>query len=68
MNGNIRNDAQFKAATDYLLAKSASADKALDEEDFKRSCGAGVVVSSEEIEDQVGAFFAVTLKSSFRWN
>ncbi|KAI1717059.1 tRNA synthetases class I (E and q), catalytic domain-containing protein [Ditylenchus destructor] len=53
MNANIRNESQFKAATDYVLSKSS--ERTLDEEDFKQKCGAGIVVTAEEIEDKVKA-------------
>lgn len=49
-NNNIRNDAQFSAAADYLLSHSVSG---TDEEEFKRDCGAGIIVSQDEIEDIV---------------
>uniref|UniRef100_A0A915EE76 Glutaminyl-tRNA synthetase class Ib non-specific RNA-binding domain-containing protein n=1 Tax=Ditylenchus dipsaci TaxID=166011 RepID=A0A915EE76_9BILA len=58
MNGDIRNDAQFKAATDYLLAHSVGGAENsihINEDQFKQSCGAGVITTADDIEDKVKA-------------
>ena len=51
-NGNIRNEAQFNAAMEFLLTKSKTTEP-INEKEFMQNCGAGVVVSPEQIEDQV---------------
>lgn len=52
MNGDIRNESQFNAAVDFLLAKSVGG---FDETQFRDACGAGVTISADQIEDQVSA-------------
>ncbi|KAI6217651.1 Glutaminyl-tRNA synthetase [Aphelenchoides fujianensis] len=51
-NENVRTDAQFAAACDFLLSHAA---KEVDEAEFEAAAGVGVVVSVEEIEDAVSA-------------
>ncbi|KAI6241150.1 Glutaminyl-tRNA synthetase [Aphelenchoides fujianensis] len=51
-NENVRSDAQFAAACDFLLSHAA---KEVDEAEFEKAAGVGVVVSVEEIEDAVSA-------------
>ncbi|KAH7724037.1 glutaminyl-tRNA synthetase [Aphelenchoides avenae] len=57
MNGDIRNESQFNAAIDFLLAKSVGG---FDEKQFREACGAGVTISADQIEDQAKAAEAPT--------
>ncbi|VDK43323.1 unnamed protein product [Anisakis simplex] len=50
INGNIRNEPQLSAAIDFLLSHTISG---FDESTFMDACGAGVIISSDMIEDQV---------------
>ncbi|VDK74853.1 unnamed protein product [Litomosoides sigmodontis] len=50
MNGNIRTEPQLAAAIEYLLG---SAMKEIDEPKFLDSCGVGVVVTAQEIQNRV---------------
>lgn len=50
MNGNIRNEAQLQASIDFLLHHSVSN---FTEDEFKKACGVGVVISIDQIEDEV---------------
>lgn len=50
MNGDIRNESQFNAAVDFLLAKSVGG---FDETQFRDACGAGATITADQIEDQV---------------
>lgn len=49
-NENIKSDPQFSAAIEYLLSNVVLG---VSEEAFKEACGAGVVVTQDEIEDRV---------------
>uniref|UniRef100_A0A914VYG5 Probable glutamine--tRNA ligase n=1 Tax=Plectus sambesii TaxID=2011161 RepID=A0A914VYG5_9BILA len=49
-NGNIRNEPQVTAALEYLTSNVVSG---VDEKAFMAACGAGVVVTEDQIEDQV---------------
>ncbi|KAI6197889.1 Glutaminyl-tRNA synthetase [Aphelenchoides besseyi] len=50
-NENIKNDAQFNAACDYLL--SHSAETKINDKEFEEAFGAGVVVTIDQIEDTI---------------
>lgn len=50
INGNIRNEPQLSAAIDFLLARSVTG---YEEDEFLQACGAGIVITSEQIEEQV---------------
>ncbi|VDN26261.1 unnamed protein product, partial [Gongylonema pulchrum] len=50
MNGNIRSEPQLSAAIDYLLTSAVSG---FNEADLLKSAGVGVVVTAEEIQQQV---------------
>lgn len=53
-NEGIKTEPQFSAAVEYLLSHAVSG---VNEEEFKRACGVGVVVSQDEIEDTVRTIF-----------
>lgn len=62
MNGNIKSEAQVLAAIDFLATHSVS--NSFKEEEFKNACGAGVVITVDQIEDEVGnAFFSEYFRS-----
>lgn len=50
MNGNIRTEPQLAAAVEYLLSNTM---KGIDEEKFLDASGVGVVVTAEQIQNQV---------------
>lgn len=52
-NGNIRSEAQLTAALDYLLSHSSLTDAEFSEQEFLKDCGAGVVVTVDQIEQAV---------------
>jgi glutaminyl-tRNA synthetase len=53
-NENIKTEVQLTAAVEYLLSHTVSG---VNEEEFKKAFGAGVIVSQDEIEDTVSANF-----------
>uniref|UniRef100_A0A2K6WLB3 Probable glutamine--tRNA ligase n=1 Tax=Onchocerca volvulus TaxID=6282 RepID=A0A2K6WLB3_ONCVO len=50
MNGNIRTEPQLVAAIEYLLNNAV---KGIDDEKFLDACGVGIVVTAEQIQNQV---------------
>ncbi|MCP9258846.1 putative glutamine--tRNA ligase [Dirofilaria immitis] len=50
MNGNIRSEPQLVAAIEYLLSNAV---KEIDDKKFLNACGVGIVVTSEQIQNQV---------------
>uniref|UniRef100_A0A1I7XX61 glutamine--tRNA ligase n=1 Tax=Steinernema glaseri TaxID=37863 RepID=A0A1I7XX61_9BILA len=52
MTGDIRFEPQLTAAMNHVFSKKLSN---VDESELRESCGAGVVVTSEQIEDEVRA-------------
>ncbi|KAK0428027.1 hypothetical protein QR680_010554 [Steinernema hermaphroditum] len=50
MSGDIRFEPQLAAAINYVSDKTL---RAVDEAELRETCGAGVVVTSEQIEDEV---------------
>ena len=52
-NGNIKSEPQLTAALDYLVSHAVAG---VDETAFMKSCGAGVVVTEDQIEDLVSDF------------
>jgi hypothetical protein len=49
-NEDIRKEAQFSAAVEYLLSRAASG---IVEAEFLEASGVGIVISQDEIEDAV---------------
>lgn len=50
-NEDIRNEAQFSAAVEYLLSHAAASE--IVEAEFLEASGVGIVISQDEIEDAV---------------
>uniref|UniRef100_A0A0N5APU4 Probable glutamine--tRNA ligase n=1 Tax=Syphacia muris TaxID=451379 RepID=A0A0N5APU4_9BILA len=68
-NKNIRNEPQLSAAIDFMLARSVTG---FQESEFLQSCGAGVIITPEQIEDQVAEtinkYKEQLLKERYRFN
>lgn len=62
MNGNIRTEPQLFAAIEYLLSNAI---KGIDEQKFLDASGVGVVVTHEQIQNQVPFMKHCLIKSLF---
>lgn len=61
MNGNIRSEPQLVAAIEYLLSNVV---KGISEENFLDASGVGVVVTAQQIQDQVAIMEYCLIKFS----
>uniref|UniRef100_A0AAF5PQT3 Probable glutamine--tRNA ligase n=1 Tax=Wuchereria bancrofti TaxID=6293 RepID=A0AAF5PQT3_WUCBA len=69
MNGNIRTEQQLVAAIEYLLSNVM---KEINEKRFLDACGVGIVVTADQIQNQVkeaiGRFKPEILKQRYSFN